>query len=84
MSKTTLVKITNRGGGYVIATQSANDKQLSAERIESFVSGRAGFPYTLLAVNNHVSTMKVNPRMRELAPDDRVYTLVLTSKIGKK
>ena len=84
MSKTTVVKITNRGGGYVVAYQNANDKQLSTERIESFVSGKAGFRYTLLAVNNSTDTRKVNPRMREHDPDKRAYVLMLSSKLRKK
>jgi len=84
MSETTVVTITNRGGGYVIARQDANDQQLSAERIEYFVSSRAGFPYTLLAVNNSTDTRKINPRMREVSQDDRIYTLVLSAKLKKK
>jgi hypothetical protein len=79
-----VVKITNKGGGYVIVTQSANDNQVSTEKIEKFVSGRMKDSYTLIAVNNSTTTMYVNPRMRDHRPDDRVYTLVLTSKIRKK
>jgi len=80
MSKTTLVKIEDKGAGFVTATQDANDKQLSTERIQSFVSGRMKAEYKLQAVNNATDTRKVNPRMREISPDKRVYTLLLASK----
>jgi len=81
MSKTTVLKTTNKGGGFVTVHQHADDKQLSPERIEKFVSDGAGSPYKLQAVNNATDTMKVNPLARENDPDTRVYTLLLASKI---
>lgn len=79
MSKTIL--ISNRGGGFVTATQDADSKQLSQEQIEKLVSDHADKKYVLQSVNNATSTMKVNPRMREHTPDARVYTLLLASKV---
>jgi hypothetical protein len=84
MSNPTVLVTTNRGGGYVIVNQHADDKQLSPEAIEKFVTEKAGFKYKLLAVNNATDTRKANPRMREHNPDSRVYTLVLASKLGRK
>jgi len=75
--------IDNRGGGYVIVMQDSGSKQYSNEAIERFIRERAGFPYTLLAVNNSTDTRKINPRMREHSPDRRVYTLVLSAKLGR-
>ena len=75
------VLISNRGGGFVTATQDADSKQLSQEQIEKLVSDHADKKYVLQSVNNATSTMKVNPRAREVNPDSRVYTLLLASKI---
>jgi hypothetical protein len=80
---TTQVTLENRGGGYVCVYQSADDKQLKSERIEKFVSGKMGTSYRLIAVNNATDTRKVNPRIREVKPDNRVYTLVLESKLKR-
>jgi hypothetical protein len=87
MSKT--IVISNRGGGFVTATQDADSKQLSTDQIEKLVTDflrkdtGVEKPYKLQAVNNATDSRKVNPRMREHSPDSRVYTLLLASKVKK-
>ena len=84
MTKNISLVASNRGGGYVTITQSAGEKQLSAEKIEAAAAKIMKAACTLLTVNNGTDSRKINPRMREHQPDNRVYTLVLTSKLRKK
>lgn len=73
--------ISRRGGGFVIAKQHADNKQVNNLHIEKLVSDALKDKYVLQAVNNATDTRKINPRMREVDPDPRVYTLLLASKI---
>jgi hypothetical protein len=77
------MQITNRGGGFITVTQEADRKQLNAEQIEKAVNDAMPDKYVLQAVNNATDSKKVNPRMREHSPDERVYTLMLASKVRK-
>jgi len=83
------ILISMRGGGFVTASQDADNKQLNKEAIEKLVSDhltevtKKEKKYILQAVNNATDSRKVNPLMREHSPDARVYTLLLASKVKK-
>ena len=78
------VKTRNRGGGFITISQKSDDKQLSKEKVEEIAFREMQHRCTLLTVNNSTDTRKINPRMREVSPDDRIYTLVLSAKLKKK
>lgn len=73
-----------KGEGFVTVTQPANEKQMSAKQVEKVAFDVMQESYSLITVNNGTDSRKVNPRMREHAPDNRVYTLQLTKSFNRQ
>lgn len=73
-----------KGGGFVTVTETPECKQMSAESVQALVYEVMRENYTLLTVNNGTSSRKINPRMREHAPDNRVYTLQVTKAFNRQ
>jgi hypothetical protein len=66
-----------KGNGYVTFNESPALGELSKAKIESIVQKITGEEYSLMTVNNCTDN-------RKYIPDQRVYTLLLTSVYNKQ
>ena len=78
------IKIESKGHGYYTLTQCSTSKQLGDKEAEKLVAKVAEMPMTVVSVNNSTTTMKINPIMRDVRPDERVYVLLDTQLYAKQ